>query len=102
MMDELHAMLASLADSLFLGSLPAAAPFKWVALPGEVLLLEGHEIEIRLQHNPRQHAYVLIDSDGREVAATGAGLFDELKLFGQRIAAERLQFVATARGIPRL
>ena len=64
-----------------------------MALPGEVLLLEGHEIEIRLQHNPRQHPYLLIDSDGREVAAGGAGLLDELKLFGQRIAAERREFL---------
>ena len=102
-MDELHAMLRSLlGEPVFLGSLPAATAFKWVALPGEVLLLEGHEIEIRLRHDARQCPYLLIDSDGREVAAAGAGLLDELKLFGQRIAAERRQFVATARGIPRL
>lgn len=93
-MDELHAMLRSLlGEPVFVGSLPAASAFKWVALPGEVLLLEGHEIEIRLQHNPRQHPYLLVDSDGREVAAGGAGLLDELKAFGQRIAAERREFL---------
>jgi len=70
------------------GRLPAARP-TWRALPGEVLLLEGREIEIRLIHKPNTLPYLLIDS---EVAAATSGHLAALQELGEMIANERESF----------
>jgi hypothetical protein len=80
----------------------SANPMRWVALPGNVIELGASGFHIRLNTGPDGFLYTLYAPEGRPLMQSHD--LAHTKSVGQRLAAERDEFVCTERPVamPRL